>query len=236
MTIPTIPLRSGISIPAIGFGTYPMQAEEATEAVATALGAGYRLIDTAENYGNEEAVGQGLRRSGVDRGEVFLTTKFNERWHSYDGARQAFENSAKRLGVDYIDLLMIHWPRPAAGGFVDAMRGLAALKEEGLIRAVGASNFAPAHLQAAIDAGVVPEVNQIRRDPYNPRHETVAFHAEHGILTESYSPIGRAGKLLGEPVIADIARRHERTPAQVVLRWHTQTQALPIPKSGDPDR
>ncbi|WP_022918654.1 aldo/keto reductase [Ruania albidiflava] len=235
-TVPTLTLRNDVTIPALGLGTWPMDDAEAADAVQTALGIGYRLIDTAENYGNERGVGQGLRRSGVDRGEVFLTTKLNERWHSYDGARQAFENSAERLGVDYIDLLMIHWPRPVAGGFTDAMRGLAALREEELIRAVGASNFTPAHLQAVIDAGVVPEVNQIRRDPYNPQHETVAFHAEHGILTESYSPIGRAGKLLGEPVIADIARRHERTPAQVVLRWHTQTQALPIPKSGDPDR
>lgn len=235
-TVPTLILRNDVTIPALGMGTWPMDDAEVADAVQTALGIGYRLIDTAENYGNERGVGEGLRRSGVDRGEVFLTTKLNERWHSYDGARQAFENSAERLGVDYIDLLMIHWPRPVAGGFTDAMRGLAALREEGLVRAVGASNFTPAHLQAVIDAGVVPEVNQIRRDPYNPQHEAVAFHAEHGIVTESYSPIGRAGRLLGEPVIADIARTHERTPAQVVLRWHTQTQALPIPKSGDPDR
>ncbi|HLS64375.1 MAG TPA: aldo/keto reductase [Ruania sp.] len=235
-TVPTLILRNDVTIPALGMGTWPMDDAEVADAVQTALGIGYRLIDTAENYGNERGVGEGLRRSSVDRGEVFLTTKLNERWHSYDGARQAFENSAERLGVDYIDLLMIHWPRPVAGGFTDAMRGLAALREEGLVRAVGASNFTPAHLQAVIDAGVVPEVNQIRRDPYNPQHEALAFHAEHDIVTESYSPIGRAGKLLGEPVIADIARTHERTPAQVVLRWHTQTQALPIPKSGDPDR
>jgi len=235
-TVPTLILRNDVTIPALGLGTWPMDDAEAADAVQTALGIGYRLIDTAENYGNERGVGQGLRRSGIDRGEVFLTTKFNERWHSYDGARRAFENSAERLGVDYIDLLMVHWPRPVAGGFTEAMRGLAALREEGLVRAVGASNFTPAHLQAVIDAGVVPEVNQIRRDPYNPQHEAVAFHAEHGIVTESYSPIGRAGRLLGEPVIAEIARTHERTPAQVVLRWHTQTQTLPIPKSGDPDR
>ena len=235
-TVPTLTLRNDVTIPALGLGTWPMDDAEAADAVEIALGVGYRRIDTAENYGNERGVGQGLRRSGVDRGEVFLTTKFNERWHSYDGARRAFENSAERLGVDYIDLLMVHWPRPVAGGFTEAMRGLAALREEGLVRAVGASNFTPAHLQAVIDAGVVPEVNQIRRDPYNPQHEAVAFHAEHGIVTESYSPIGRAGRLLGEPVIAEIARTHERTPAQVVLRWHTQTQTLPIPKSGDPDR
>ncbi len=235
-TVPTLTLRNDVTIPALGLGTWPMDDAEAADAVEIALGVGYRLIDTAENYGNERGVGQGLRRSGVDRGEVFLTTKFNERWHSYDGARRAFENSAERLGVDYIDLLMVHWPRPVAGGFTEAMRGLAALREEGLVRAVGASNFTPAHLQAVIDAGVLPEVNQIRRDPYNPQHEAVAFHAEHGIVTESYSPIGRAGRLLGEPVIADIARTRERTPAQVVLRWHTQTQALPIPKSGDPER
>lgn|SRR5690625_2348544 len=235
-TVPTIALRSGISIPAIGFGTYPMQADEATEAVATALGAGYRLIDTAENYGNEEAVGQGMRRSGVDRGEIFLTTKFNERWHSYDGARRAFENSAKRLGVDYIDLLMIHWPRPAVGGYVQALRGLAALQEEGLIRAIGASNFTPEHLQAGMAAGVVPDVNQIRLDPRNPRRREVAFHTEHGILTESYTPIGRRNDLLAEGVITQIAQEVQRTPAQVVLRWHVQTGAVPIPKSGDPGR
>lgn len=235
-TVPLLTLRNDVTIPAIGLGTWPLDDAEAAAAVQRAIGIGYRLIDTAENYRNEEGVAEGMRRSGIDRDEIFLTTKFNERWHSYDGARQAFEHSAERLGVDYIDLLMIHWPRPAAGGFADAMRALAALREEGLIRAVGASNFTPEHLQAVIDAGVVPEVNQIRRDPYNPQHEALAFHAAHGILTESYSPIGRAGKLLAEDVIAEIARAHERTPAQVVLRWHTQTGALPIPKSADPDR
>lgn len=235
-TVPTITLRNDVTIPALGMGTWPMDDTEVAGAVETAIGIGYRLLDTAENYRNEEGVGEGLRRSGIDRGEVFLTTKFNERWHSYDGARAAFENSTTKLGVDYIDLLMIHWPRPAVGGFVDALRGLAALREDGLIRAVGTSNFAPAHLQAVIDAGVVPEVNQIRRDPYNPRHRELAFHAEHGIVTESYSPIGRAGELLADPVITEIARAHERTPAQVVLRWHTQTDTLPIPKSADPGR
>lgn len=234
--VPTLTLRNDVTIPALGMGTWPMDDAEVAGAVETAIEIGYRLLDTAENYRNEEGVGEGLRRSRIDRDEVFLTTKFNERWHSYDGARTAFENSAKRLGVDYIDLLMIHWPRPAAGGFVDAMRGLAALKEEGLIRAIGASNFAPAHLQAVIDAGVVPEVNQIRRDPYNPRHSELAFHAEHSIVTESYSPIGRAGELLADPVITEIAEAHGRTSAQVVLRWHTQTATLPIPKSADAGR
>ncbi|WP_147916668.1 aldo/keto reductase [Ruania zhangjianzhongii] len=234
--VPTLTLRNDVTIPALGMGTWPMDDTEVAGAVETAIGIGYRLLDTAENYRNEEGVGEGLRRSGIDRGEVFLTTKFNERWHSYDGARAAFENSATKLGVDYIDLLMIHWPRPAVGGFVAAMRGLAALREDGLIRAVGASNFAPAHLRAAIDAGVVPEVNQIRRDPYNPRRSELAFHADHGIVTESYSPIGRAGELLADPVITEIARAHGRTAAQVVLRWHTQTGALPIPKSADAGR
>lgn len=236
MTIPTLPLHSGATIPAVGFGTYPMADDEVAGAVATVISAGYRLIDTAENYGNEEGVGEGLRRSGIDRDEVFLTTKFNQRWHSYDGARAAFEAGAARLGVDYIDLLMIHWPRPAAGGYVDALRGLAALREEGLIRAIGTSNFTPEHLQAGLDAGVLPDVNQIRLDPRNPRRRELDWHAEHGIVTEAYTPIGRRNDLLADPVVTEIAEAAHRTPAQVVLRWHIQTGAVPIPKSANATR
>lgn len=236
MTTPTLALNSGLMIPAIGFGTYPMRGQEVVGAVEAAIDAGYRLLDTAENYRNEEGVGEGLRRSGIDRSDVVVTTKFNERWHSYDGARQAFEASAARLGLDYIDLLMIHWPRPAAGGYVDALRGLAALREEGLIGAIGTSNFTPEQLQAGMDAGVVPDVNQIRLDPRNPRRRERDFHAAHGILTESYTPIGRRNDLLAEPVITAIAQETGRTPAQVVLRWHTQIGAVPIPKSGNPSR
>ncbi|CAM3450411.1 aldo/keto reductase [Occultella aeris] len=236
MTAPTLTLTSGTTIPALGLGTWPMDDADVATAVETAIGAGYRLIDTAENYGNEAGVGEGVRRSGIDRGEVFLTTKFNEKWHSYDGVRQAFEASAARLGVDYIDLFLAHWPRPAFGGFVEAVRGLVALREEGLIRAVGVSNFKPAHLQAVLDAGLVPDVNQIKRDPRNPRRAELAFHAEHGILTEAYTPLGKAGDLLAEPAITQAAQAHGRTPAQVVLRWHTQTGAVPIPKSANPGR
>jgi 2,5-diketo-D-gluconate reductase A len=224
-------------MPVIGLGTSPMDDDQTASAVASALEAGYRLIDTAENYRNEVGVGAGLRSSGVPREDVFITTKFNRAWHSVDGARQAFEASAQRLGVDYVDLLLIHWPNPSYGHFVEAFEGLLALRAQGLIRAAGTSNFKPSHLeQVRAATGELPEVNQIQLNPTLTRDQARADHAEHGIVTEAWSPIGQGRELLDDDVVTELAGQLDRTPAQVVLRWQVQLGNVAIPKSADPRR
>lgn len=233
---PTIKLQHGATMPALGFGTWPLDDREAADAVETAIDAGYRLFDTAENYRNEFGVGEGIRRSGIERAEVFVTTKFNKEWHSYDGARRAFENSAKLLGVDYIDLLLIHWPNPGQDRYVDAFKGLASLLDDQSVRAIGGSNFKPHHLQRVLDEGLVPDLNQIQLDPRHSRSDSRDFHARHGIVTESWSPLGKGGDLLQEQTIASLADKYGKTEAQIVLRWHIQLGAVVIPKSADPDR
>jgi 2,5-diketo-D-gluconate reductase A len=233
---PTVQLRSGARLPLLGLGTWPLNDDEAAETVSLAIETGYRLIDTAENYRNEKGVGEGIRRSGVPREELFVTTKFNSEHHSLDGVRRAFEASTELLGLDYVDLLLVHWPNPAQGRHVEAVQGIAKLMEEGLVRAVGTSNYKPAHLQQVLDAGIVPDVNQIQLDPQRPRIEERAFHNEHGIVTESWSPLGPGSGLLEDPGIVAIAEAHGRTPAQVVLRWHVQQGMVAIPKSSNPQR
>ncbi|MDQ0736316.1 aldo/keto reductase [Arthrobacter agilis] len=233
---PTVQLRSGAHLPLLGLGTWPLDDAAAADTVSLAIETGYRLIDTAENYRNEKGVGEGIRRSGIPREELFVTTKFNREHHSRDGVRRAFEASTQLLGLEYIDLLLVHWPNPDQGRHVEAVQGIAALLEEGLVRAVGTSNYKPAHLQQVIDAGIVPDVNQIQLDPQRPRIEERAFHNDHGIVTESWSPLGQGGGLLDEPGLVAIAAAHGRTPAQVVLRWHVQQGLVAIPKSSDPQR
>ena len=235
--IPTVTLANGVAMPMLGLGTSPMGDRQAEEVVAAALRDGYRLIDTAENYRNEGGVGRGIRASGIDRDEVFVTTKFNERWHGEAEARQAFANSAERLGLAHIDLLLIHWPNPRKDRFVDAWKGLLSLLEDGSVRAVGVSNFKPTHLDRLLEAtGVAPHVNQIELDPTHSRPEARAYHAAHGIVTESWSPIGAGGGLLADATIVDLARRRSKTPAQIVLRWHVQLGLVPIPKTSKPER
>jgi 2,5-diketo-D-gluconate reductase A len=235
--VPTITLANGVGMPALGLGTSPMGDDETEATVAAALGVGYRLIDTAENYGNERGVGRGLRASGVPREELFVTTKFNRRWHSVAGVRQVFEQSAERLGVDYVDLLLVHWPNPDQGRYVEAFEGVVALLRAGLVRAAGVSNFTPEHLQQVLDAtGVTPDVNQIQLNPYIAQVRWRAFAAEHGIVVEGYSPLWRGRDLLGEPVVRAAAHAHGKTPGQVVLRWHVQLGVVPVPKSADPRR
>ena len=235
--VPTVTLANGVVMPALGLGTSPMDDAEAESAVAAALRAGYRLIDTAENYGNESGVGRGIRSSGVDRDEVFVTTKLNKRWHGEAEARQAFANSAERLDLERIDLLLIHWPNPEQDRYVDAWRGLIQLHEEGKVRAIGVSNFKPAHLDRLLDGtGIAPHVNQIQLDPRHTRADERRYDAEHGIVTESWSPIGAGNDLLAEPTIVELARRRSKTPAQIVLRWHVQLGLIPIPKSAKPYR
>jgi 2,5-diketo-D-gluconate reductase A len=235
---PTLPLRNGADIPVLGIGTSPLQGAESATQVRTALEAGYRLIDTAENYRNEDAVGQAIRESGIDRSEVFITTKFNRQWHGVDGARQAYESSLKRLGVDYIDLLLVHWPNPDQDHYVDALRGLDAMLKGTGLRAIGTSNFKPAHLQRVLDeTGVTPDVNQIQLSPYSMRSDSRAYHAAHGIVTESYSPLGASSdELRNDPVIIGIAKDHGKSPTQVVLRWHIQLGLVAIPRSGNRGR
>ncbi|MHA7208427.1 aldo/keto reductase [Arthrobacter sp. MDT1-65] len=233
---PTVQLRSGAHLPLLGLGTWPLDDAAAADTVSLAIETGYRLIDTAENYRNEKGVGEGIRRSGVPREELFITTKFNSEHHSMDGVRRAFGTSAGLLGLDYIDLLLVHWPNPGQGRQVEAVQGIAGLLEEGLVRAVGTSNYKPAHLQQVLDAGIVPDVNQIQLDPQRPRIEERAFHNDHGIVTESWSPLGQGSGLLEDPGLVAIARAHGRTPAQVVLRWHVQQGMVAIPKSSDPKR
>lgn len=233
---PTVTLANGVEMPRLGLGTWPMNDAEAAVAVAGALRMGYRLIDTAENYENERGVGEGIRASGISRAEVFVTTKFNRKWHSVEGARQACEASLARLGLDYIDLLLVHWPNPDQDRYVDAYQGLVRLLEAGLVRSIGTSNFKPAHLQRLFDLGLVPHVNQIQLDPYHLRNDLVAIHRAKGIVTETWSPIGRGNQMLADPAITAAAERLGRTAAQVVLRWHVQQGFIPTPKSADPVR
>lgn len=234
--VPLKKLANGAEIPMIGFGTWPLDDAEAGAAVLHAIDAGYRLIDTAENYRNEEGIGQAIARSPLARSELFVTTKFNAEWHSFDGVRTAWHHSIERLGLDYIDLLLIHWPNPAQGTYVDAYKGLVKLLNKGKVRAIGTSNFTPAQLTELMDAtGVVPDVNQIQHSPLWMRPEEIAFHEEHGIFTQAWSPLGR-GEVLEAPAITEAAAAHSVTPAQAVLRWNLQHGASPIPKSGDPER
>lgn len=232
---PTVTLSHGSVMPRIGLGTSPMNDADAERAVSTALELGYRLIDTAENYRNEVGVGRALK--GVSRDEVFVTSKFNKKWHSVEGARTAFEASAEKLGVEYLDLLLIHWPNPDQGRYVEAWQGLIALRDAGLVRAIGTSNFKPAHLQRLIDeTGVVPEVNQVQLSPVWAKAAEREFHAKHGIVTEAWSPLGKGTDLLSNPTVQELAKKYERTPGQVVLRWETQQGIVPIPKSADRGR
>ena len=235
---PTVSLTHGAAIPVLGFGTSPLRGAEAAAAVRTAIETGYRLIDTAENYQNEDAVGQAIRDAGVDRADIFLTTKFNRRWHSVDGVRQAAEASMERLGMDYLDLLLVHWPNPDQDRYVDALRGLAKLLDAGVLRAIGTSNFKPAHLQRVLDeTGIGPDVNQIQLSPYATRSAGRGYHAEHGIITESWSPLGASsGEVRTNPVISEIAARYGKSPTQTILRWHIQLGSVPIPRSGNPGR
>ncbi|GAB3647392.1 aldo/keto reductase [Glycomyces tarimensis] len=225
-------------MPRLGMGTWPMDDAESERAVAEAIEIGYRLVDTAENYGNERGVGRGLKASGAAREDLFVTTKFNKEWHGVELAADAFERSADRLGLDYIDLLLIHWPNPGQDRYVDAWRGLARLLEQGRLKAVGTSNFKPAHLERIIaETGVVPDLNQIQLSPLTTRDEARTYHAEHGIVTQSWSPIGGSGvDVLKEPLVAELAERYSKSPAQIVLRWHIELGLTAVPKSSNPER
>jgi 2,5-diketo-D-gluconate reductase A len=234
----TVQLIHGAQMPVLGFGTSPLRGAEAATAVRTAIETGYRLLDTAENYQNEDGVGRGIRDSGVDRAELFVTSKFNRHWHSVAGVQSAYQASLDRLGLDYLDLFLVHWPNPDQDRYVDAVRGLGALVESGALRAVGTSNFKPEHLQRVLDeTGIVPDVNQIQLSPYATRKDSRAYHEAHQIVTESWSPIGAgSAELRSDPTINEIAARYGKSAAQIILRWHIQLGLVPIPRSGNPDR
>lgn len=226
-----------VRIPLIGLGTWPMTGPECQEAVSSALEAGYRHLDTAENYGNEVAVGRAVNASGLPREEVFVTSKFNRRWHGgTDTVRAALEASLERTGLEYLDLFLVHWPNPDQGRYVQACESLADLAQTGLLRSWGVSNFSPEHLQAVLDAGLVPSVNQVYCEPLDAQRPVQEADTAAGVLTAAYTPIGRGSGLLQHEVITGIARRLDRTPAQVVLRWHVQQGRIAIPKSGHPQR
>lgn len=237
MTIPTYTLNDGTSLPAIGFGTAGLRGEEAAAATTSALEAGYRLVDTAVNYENEREVGEALRRSGIPREELRVTSKIPGRHHGYDDAIASTRESLERLGLDHLDLHLIHWPNPSRDLFVEAWRALVDLQKQGLVRSIGVSNFTVDHLDRVIDeTGVTPAVNQIEVHPLFPQVEMREANEERGIITESWSPLGKRQAPLSEPAVKAAAETHGVTPGQVILRWQVQQGNLPIPKSATPSR
>lgn len=229
-------LHDGARIPQVGLGVWQTPDNEAAPAVKAALDAGYRHVDTAAVYENEQGVGEGIRQSGLPRSDIFLTTKLWNTDQGYEQTLKAFEASLKRLGTDYVDLYLIHWPSAHRGLFVDTWKALVTLKEEGRAKSIGVSNFYPEHIEKIVaETGVVPVINQIELHPDFQQRETRAFHEKHKIATQSWSPLGQ-GKLLGHPVIAEIAQKLGRTPAQVIIRWHIENGLVVIPKSVTPSR
>jgi 2,5-diketo-D-gluconate reductase A len=229
--VPMIVLNNGVEIPQLGFGVFQIEPDRTTEATLAALEVGYRHIDTAEMYGNEKQVGEAVRASGLDRGEVFVTSKLNNGHHAYDDALRAFDRSLADLGFDYLDLFLIHWPLPTIGDYVETWRAMEEIYRSGRARAVGVSNFQPQHLRRLrVETEIVPAVNQIEVHPYLTQDDVRAADAELGIVTEAWSPIAQ-GKVLDDPAIVAIADRLGRTPAQVTLRWHLQRGDVVFPKS-----
>jgi 2,5-diketo-D-gluconate reductase A len=230
-------LNSGYEIPVLGLGTYPMNGAGGAAAMAQAISLGYRLLDTAAKYENERAVGEAIRRSGVDRRELFVTTKLRGSDHGREKTRAAVAASLDRLGLDYLDLYLIHWPLPRLGLYVESYETMLELAAEGLIRSVGVSNFKPAHIAALVEAtGVTPALDQIELSPALPRRETVAYLDGAGVVTQAWTPLGPGRQVLGSAAVAAIAGARGVTPAQVVLRWEVQQGIVTIPKSGDAER
>lgn len=233
---PHIVLNNGVRMPQLGFGVFQIPDAETTEAVAAALAAGYRSIDTAAIYGNEAGTGRALAESGIAREELFITSKLWIDDLGYEPALAAFDASLDKLGLDYLDLYLIHWPAPASDRYADSWLALEKLLADGRVRAIGVSNFEPGHLQRLIDlGGTVPAVNQVELHPALQQHAVTVFNAAQGIATEAWSPLAQ-GALLADPAITEIAARHGRTPAQVILRGHLQQGRIVIPKSVTPAR
>jgi 2,5-diketo-D-gluconate reductase A len=236
-TVPSLVMNNGLQIPQLGFGVFLVPPEETKQAVTEALEAGYRLIDTAQGYRNEEGVGAAIAESIVPRDELFITTKLTNSEQGYDTTLAAFDGSMDKLGIDVLDLFLIHWPQPMFDQYVETWRAFEKLLADGRVRSIGVSNFEIPHLQRLLaETDVTPVVNQIELHPEFPQEELREFHQEHGIVTESWGPLGQGKGLLENPQIVEVAQRKDRTPAQVVLRWHVQLGCVVIPKSVNPDR
>ncbi len=237
MSIPTRTAHDGRELPLIGLGTYGLNGDEGVAAMLGGIELGYRLIDTAVNYGNEEAVGEVIRRSPVAREELIIATKVPGRHHGFDETMASFEESRSRLGVDHIDLYLIHWPNPSVNRYVDTWHAMIELAQDGLVGSIGVCNFTQAMLERLGDAtGVLPSVNQVELHPYFAQASLREFHEKKGILTEAWSPLGRKSDLLDNPVVGDIAAAHAVSVTQVVLRWHVQQEIVAIPKSANLER
>lgn len=235
--IPLLSGQDGARIPAIGLGTYDLRGADGAAAVGTALDAGFRLLDTAFNYDNEGAVGRAVAESTVPREQLIYATKLPGRYHGYDLALKAIEESRFRSGLDHLDLVLIHWPNPAVGEYVEAWRALVEARARGLVRMIGVSNFLPEHLDRIIDdTGVVPVLNQIEVHPYHPQDALRAANAERGILTEGWSPLGKGSDLMEHAVVSGIADAHGASPAQVLLAWSIALGVIPLPKSATAER
>ena len=236
MAAPLVTLNDGKSIPAVGLGVFKVSPADTQQAVSAALRAGYRHIDTAAAYRNERETGRAVAESDVPRDQLYVVTKLANPDQGYDSTLTAFDASLDRLGLDYLDLYLIHWPQPDLGKFVDTFKAFAHLRDQGRIRSIGVSNFEPEHLTVLVDAtGIVPTVNQIELHPRFPQTELREVHAQRGIATEAWAPLGR-GALLEDPAISAVAKDCERTPAQVLIRWHLQLGNIVIPKSVNPTR
>lgn len=233
----TITLNNGVKMPTIGSGTWPLLGNECTQTVTTAIKQGFRLIDTAAKYGNEQAVGKGIKQSKIAREELFITSKLRGSAHGYQKTIDAFYQTLKDLQLDYLDLYLIHWPLPSQNLYVETWKAFVTLYNKGLIKAIGVSNFKIAHLSRIIDeTGVIPAVDQIQLSPYLPQEETRLWLAKYNIVCQAWSPLGRGTDLLNTSVITKIAAKHNKTPGQIVLRWHLQLGNSIIPKSSHPKR
>lgn len=232
MKAPLITMNDGHQIPAIGLGTYQIRGGAGLDQVLTAIQDGYRLLDTSTNYDSEGIVGEAIRRSGIPRSEFFVTTKLPGKYHHYEDALMMIQESLFRMGLDYFDLYLIHWPLPKRGLYVEAWQALVTAQKLGLIRSIGVSNFEPEHLDKIIEeTGVSPAINQIELHPYWVQERMVKANEERGIISEAWSPLGRGSDALKEAVITELAEKYEKNPAQIILRWHTQRGIIPIPKS-----
>ncbi|AWV31815.1 aldo/keto reductase [Paenibacillus odorifer] len=230
--IPEIVLNDGVKVPAIGFGTYALNGTEGAQNITKAIDVGYRLIDTAFNYENEGAVGQAVRQSSVPREELLITSKLPGRHHSYKEALATIQESLFRAGLDYYDFYLIHWPNPRVNLYVEAWQAMIEARKQGLIRSIGVCNFLPEHIERLIqETGVAPSMNQIELHPHFNQEEQRSWNKEHGVVIESWSPLGRASSVLENEKIAEIGKVHNKSISQVILRWHIQLGAIPIPKA-----
>ncbi|CAJ1224858.1 aldo/keto reductase [Lactiplantibacillus xiangfangensis] len=233
----TYTLRDGLTVPKVGFGTYKLNGAHGVQVIDSAIDRGYRLLDTAFNYENEGAVGEAVRRSSVPRSELIISSKLPGRHHAYDQAIETIQESLYRAGLDYYDLYLIHWPNPKEDHYVEAWQALIDAQKLGLVRSIGVSNFLPAHLdRLEKETGVMPVINQVELHPYFNQQAQRDYDAAHGILTQDWSPLGRASEMLQNPVLKEIAARYQKNVGQLILRWEVQLGTLPIPKSSTPKR